>query len=257
MTAGRLSIGIDVGGSGIKAAVVNVETGELLGERIRVKTPQPSTPERCIATMREVVGTLAAARPLAPDVPVGVGIPGVTVDGTVHTAANLDSNWLGFRAEEAIAAALGRRTAIVNDADAAGIAEMRFGAGRGRSGTVLVITLGTGIGSALFRDGRLVPNTELGHIEIHGRDAEHRAAAASRERRHLTWQQWAPDVDEYLRRIDMLLWPDLIILGGGVSKEADKFLPLLTARPMIVAAELRNEAGIVGAAMVGADPPGS
>lgn len=249
---GRLAIGIDVGGSGVKGAAVDVETGELRSPRLRFRTPEPSTPGRVIEVMREIVGRIAESVAIDPQTPVGVGVPAVAIDGIVLTATNIDEEWLGFDAGSAIAAELGRRAAIVNDADAAGLAEMRFGAGRGRQGTVLVVTLGTGVGSALFRNGDLIPNTELGHIEVRGKDAEHRAASAARTRRKLSWQKWASEVDEFLHRVDMLVWPDLIIVGGGVSKDAERFVPLFTVRPTVVAAQLRNEAGIVGAALVGA-----
>jgi polyphosphate glucokinase len=248
----RLAIGIDVGGSGIKAALVDVESGGLASERVRVRTPQPATPGRVIESMRELVDTLSASQPVNAALAVGVGVPGVTDHGIVRTAANIDDAWVGFDAGGAIAAALQRRTAVVNDADAAGVAEMQFGAGRGRQGTVLIVTLGTGIGSALFRDGRLIPNTEFGHIEMRGKDAEQRASAAVRTRRRLTWDKWAAEVNEFLNRMDRLLWPDLVIVGGGVSKEGDKFIPRLAVRPPVVAAQLRNEAGIVGAAMLAA-----
>lgn len=251
--AGRLAIGVDIGGSGIKAAIVDVATGELRGERVRLKTPQPSTPERCIAMVRQIVQTITAGMDLDPAAPIGVGIPGVTIDGIVLTATNIHHDWLGFDASRAVGKALGRPGFIVNDADAAGLAEMRFGAGRGRAGTVLVVTLGTGVGTALFRNGALVPNTELGHIEVRGKDAEQRASAAARTRRRLSWEKWAGEVDEFLARVDRLVWPDLIIIGGGVSKEAGRFIPRLTVRPPVVAAELRNEAGIVGAALVAAE----
>ena len=246
---GRLAIGIDVGGTGIKAAIVDVDAGELRTERVRVKTPQPSTPRRCIDAMEGLVRTLTDTFPLDLSAPVGIGIPGVAIDGTILTATNIDKSWLGFDAGDAIAKALQRRVTIINDADAAGLAELQFGAGRGHSGTVLVITLGTGIGTALFRNGHLVPNTELGHIEIRGRDAESRASATARIRRKLSWVKWASDVDEFLHHIDTLLWPDLIVVGGGASKEAEKFLHRMTVRPPLVTAQLRNEAGIVGAAM--------
>jgi polyphosphate glucokinase len=248
----RLAIGIDFGGSGIKAAVVDVDTGEMRSERLRTRTPQPSTPDRCIAAMREMVEQLAARGNLDSAMPVGLGVPAVTIDGIVLTATNIHSDWLGYDAASGVSRALTRLAATVNDADAAGLAEMRFGAGRGRTGTVLIVTLGTGIGSALFRNGELVPNTELGHIEIRGKDAEVRASSAARTRRKLSWEKWAAEVNEYLRRMDALIWPDLIIVGGGVSKDADKFLPRFTVRPPVVAAKLRNEAGIVGAAIVGA-----
>ncbi len=248
-----LAIGIDFGGSGIKAAVVDVDTGELRSERLRTKTPQPSTPDRCIAAMRELLDRLGAQAHIDPVVPVGLGVPGVIIDGIVLTATNIHSDWLGFDAATAVSRALNRPATAVNDADAAGLAEMRFGAGRGSTGTVFVVTLGTGVGTALFRNDALVPNMELGHIEIRGKDAEIRASSAARTRRKLSWEKWAADVNEYLRRIDMLMWPDLIIVGGGISKDADKFLPRFTLRPPVVAAKLRNEAGIVGAAIVGAE----
>ncbi len=247
-----LAIGIDVGGSGIKAAVVDVARGELVSERVRVRTPRPATPQRVIEAMHGLVVKLAKAVQLDPTTAVGVGIPGVTIDGIVHTAANIDGAWVGFDAAAAIAAALERRTAVVNDADAAGVAEMRFGAGRGHAGTVLIATLGTGIGTALFRNGLLVPNTEFGHLEVRGKDAEQRASAAVRTRRGLSWEKWAVELDEFLHRMDALVWPDLIILGGGVSKDGERFIPRLTVRPPVVAARLRNEAGIVGAAMIAA-----
>ncbi len=251
----RLAIGIDVGGSGIKAAIVDVDTGELRTERVRVKTPQPSTPRRCVEAMEGLVRRLTDVLPLDASAPVGVGVPGVTIGGIVLTASNIDETWLGFDAEGSIAKALKRPTTIVNDADAAGLAELRFGAGKDHTGTILVVTLGTGIGTALFRNGHLVPNTELGHIEVRGRDAESRASASARIRRRLSWEKWSDEVNEFLHRLDMLLWPDLIIVGGGVSKEAEKFLPRFSVRPPVVAAQLRNEAGIVGAAMRAVDRP--
>jgi polyphosphate glucokinase len=246
---GRLAIGIDIGGSGIKAALVDVDSGELRSERIRVKTPQPSTPQRCIAAMSDLVDEITKQVTVDPATPVGVGVPGVTIDGIVLSAANIHEDWLGFDVSDGTSRALKRRAIAINDADAAGIAEMRFGAGRGRMGTVLILTLGTGIGSALFRNGELVPNTELGHMEVRGKDAEHRASSAARIRRKLSWEKWANEVDQFLHRVDFLVWPDLIIVGGGVSKDADKFIKRFTVRPPVVAAQLRNEAGIVGAAM--------
>jgi polyphosphate glucokinase len=225
----------------------------LRSRRVRLKTPEPSTPHRCIATIRTIVASISHDVPVDPSAPIGVGVPGVAMHGVVRTAANIHGDWLGFDAGRAVREALGRPARMVNDADAAGVAEMRFGAGRGQRGTVLIVTLGTGVGTALFRDGHLVPNTELGHIEIRGRDAEDRASAAARIRRKQSWEKWASDVDEYLHRIDALVWPDLVIVGGGVSKEAAKFLPRLTVRPPVVAAQLRNEAGIVGAAVIGVE----
>jgi polyphosphate glucokinase len=250
--SGRLAVGIDFGGTGIKGAVVDVETGQLRSERLRIRTPQPSTPDRCIAVMAQIVEQATAETPIPDGAPVGVGIPAVAIDGIVLTATNIDDDWLGYDAGDGISQRLGRRTAVVNDADAAGLAEMRFGAGRGRQGTVLVVTLGTGVGSALFLNGRLLPNTELGHIQIRGKDAEDRASGAARIRRRMSWEKWADEVDEFLHRLDMLVWPDLIIIGGGASKDADRFIGKFTVRPPVVAAQLRNEAGIVGAAMVAA-----
>lgn len=251
--APRVAIGIDFGGSGIKGAVVDLDHGTLLTERIRIKTPSPATPKACIKVIRELVARISAAYPVPDDAPLGLGIPAAVLDGITVTAVNIDDQWLGFAVESALKEALGREVRVVNDADAAGVGEMRFGAGRGNRGTVVLITLGTGVGSALFRDGHLVPNTELGHIEVRGKDAELRASAASRERRKLSWSDYADELDEYLHRLDMLVWPDLIIIGGGISKDAARFVPRLTVRPRVVAAENRNNAGVVGAATIAAE----
>jgi polyphosphate glucokinase len=237
-------VGVDIGGSGIKAGIVDARRGRLIGERIRVETPRPATPEAVIAATAEVVASLGLDAG-----PVGIGMPGPIVDGVVMTAANIDASWIGVHAPNAFAEAIGRPCAVLNDADAAGLAEMRLGAGKGVPGVVLMLTLGSGIGSALFVDGTLVPNLELGHIEIRGKDAERRASAGARERRGLSIAKWAPLLNEYLVRIDHLVWPGLIILGGGISRRAERFLPLLDVRPPVVPATLRNEAGIVGAAM--------
>ncbi|HET6689526.1 MAG TPA: ROK family protein [Miltoncostaeaceae bacterium] len=237
-------IGVDIGGSGIKAGVVDSRRGVLAGERVRVRTPQPATPEAVVAATAELVASLGPT-----EGPIGVGVPGPIVGGNVLMMANLDESWVGKPAAELFTAAIGRPVTVLNDADAAAVAEMRFGAGKGVRGTVLVLTLGTGIGSALFVDGVLVPNLELGHIEIRGKDAERRASAGARERRNLSFKEWAPLLDEYLAHVDRLIWPDLIILGGGISKRSDKFLPLLSARAPVLPAALRNEAGIVGAAV--------
>jgi polyphosphate glucokinase len=250
--ARRIAIGVDVGGSGVKVAAVDVATGLLVGERRRVATPVPSTPAaviKVIARLVERAGHEAGAE----SCPVGVGVPSPVIDGVTKTAANIDAGWVGFDARGAMSAAIGRPVVVINDADAAGLAEMRFGAGAGAAGTVFVLTLGTGLGSGMFVDGRLVPNTELGHMEIRGRDAERRSASAARVRRGLSWKAWAADLDEHLQAIDKLFWPNLIILGGGVSKNADRFVPYLTVRPPVVAATLRNDAGIVGAAMAAAE----
>jgi polyphosphate glucokinase len=244
----RIGIGIDVGGSAIKAGAVDIDSGHLAGERLQVDTPHPATPAAVIETIRTLVPRVAP-RGARTDLPVGVTVPSVVIEGVTWTAANIDEGWVRFDAEEALENALGRDVIVMNDADAAGLAEMRFGAGRDRSGVVLMLTLGTGVGSALFVDGQLVPNTELGHMEIRGRDAEKRSAAIARLRDNESWEQWAADLDEHLTAIDRILWPSLIILGGGVSHDAEKFVPLLTIRPPIVAAALQNDAGIVGAAM--------
>jgi polyphosphate glucokinase len=235
-------LGIDVGGTGIKAALVDVGRGTLVTDRVRVETPRPARPEAVAAAAAALVDGLGSSL-------VGIGFPAVVLAGTTMTAANVDPAWVGAPAEDIFAAALGRPVTLLNDADAAGLAEVRFGAGAAQQGVVLMLTLGTGIGSALFLDGRLVPNTELGHLEIRGRDAEARASAVVREVRGLSWKRWASRLDEYLRRVDALFWPDLVILGGGVSKQASRFMPLLTTRPPVVAAQLHNDAGIVGAAL--------
>ena len=252
----RLAIGVDVGGSGIKAAVVAVDRGELASERIRIETPQPSTPAAVGETIRELVEQVRRDA-AASDLPIGIGIPSVVLDGVSMTAANIDRAWTGFEAQRVLGEMLGRRVVVLNDADAAGLAEMRFGAGVGRAGVVLVLTLGTGVGSALFVDGRLVPNTELGHMEIRGRDAEKRSAASVRDRRGLPWSGWAENLDEHLDAIDRILWPTVIILGGGVSKKADKFIPDLTCRVPVMPATLQNDAGIVGAALAAAEAEGA
>lgn len=251
MTDQKLAIGVDVGGSGIKVGAVDTATGLLLAPRLRVATPQPSTPEALVRSIARLVKRAGAG--LDPTAVVGVGVPCVVIDGVTWTAANIDQGWIGFDARTTLAKALKRPVVVLNDADAAGLAEMRFGAGRGKKGVVLVLTLGTGVGSALFNDGRLVPNTELGHMEIRGRDAERRSAAAARTRRGLSWKAWTNDLDEHLHAIDRILWPGLLILGGGVSKRADRFIPRLTVRPPVVPASLENDAGIVGAALAAAE----
>jgi polyphosphate glucokinase len=237
--------GIDVGGSGIKGAPVDTRTGELLAQRIRIKTPKPATPEAIATTAVEVV------RRSVWDGPVGCGFPAVVKEGVVRTAANIDKAAIGFDMQERLERDLKCPVRVMNDGDAAGLAEMRWGAGRGCEGVVLMLTLGTGIGTSLFVEGRLVPNTELGHIEVRGKDAEHRASDSARKREDLSWQQYAERLDEYLHQIEDLLWPDLIVIGGGISKKADKFFPHLTARTKVVRAEMLNEAGIAGAALAG------
>jgi polyphosphate glucokinase len=237
-------LGIDIGGSGVKAAPVDTSTGLLLAERHKLETPQPATPDAVAGVVAQLVtdfGWTGAA---------GITFPGVVVDGIVNTAANVDHSWIGTDAAKAFGGATGLAVTVLNDADAAGVAEMRFGAGKGERGTVLMLTFGTGIGSALFIDGVLVPNTEFGHIQIRGKDAEKRASEHAREAGELSWGTWADKVDEYLEHMVALLAPRLIIIGGGVSRKSDKFLPRLTGlRATIVPAAMLNDAGIVGAAM--------
>jgi polyphosphate glucokinase len=246
-----VAIGVDVGGSGIKVGVVDVVRGELLAPRLRVLTPVPSTPDAVVPAIVRTIRRAVKGSPIPvpPDAPVGLGVPCVVLDGVTKTAANIDEGWIDYDARAAIESAMKRPTLVLNDADAAGLAEMRFGAGFGEPGVVFVLTLGTGVGSGLFNDGVLVPNTELGHREIRGRDAERRSAAVARTRRGLSWKAWANDLEEHLQAIDRLFWPNLLILGGGVSKQPEKFIPRLNVRPRVVPARLRNDAGIVGAAM--------
>jgi polyphosphate glucokinase len=236
-------LGVDIGGSGIKAAPVDVARGAFAQERIRIPTPQPATPDAVAAVVADLTARFGGSGS------VGVTLPAVVQGGTVRTAANIDPAWIGTDAAAVLGAATGRPVTVVNDADAAGVAEMRFGAGRDRGGVVLMVTLGTGIGSALFHDGVLVPNTELGHLPLHGGDAEQYAAESVREREDLSWKQWAKRLQHYFRLVEELVWPDLIIVGGGVSKKADKFLPLIHVDTPIVPAQLLNDAGIVGAAL--------
>ncbi|WP_435974253.1 polyphosphate--glucose phosphotransferase [Streptomyces sp. Qhu_M48] len=238
--------GVDIGGSGIKGAPVDLERGALTEERHKVLTPQPATPDGVAGCVVEVVEHFGWTGP------VGVTFPGVVTGSTIRTAANVDPSWIDVDAGTLISDRLGGRpVTVLNDADAAGIAEMTFGAGRGRKGTVIMLTLGTGIGSALFVDGRLVPNTELGHLELKGHDAETRASTKAKEDEDLSWEHWATRrVRKYLAHVEMLFSPELFIIGGGVSRKADKFLPLIEGiRAEIVPAELQNNAGIVGAGM--------
>ncbi|MFK4223710.1 polyphosphate--glucose phosphotransferase [Streptomyces sp. NPDC019890] len=237
--------GVDIGGSGIKGAPVDLERGDLAQERHKVLTPQPATPDAVADGVAEVVGHFDWSGP------VGITFPGVVTGGVTRTAANVDKGWVDVDAGKLLADRLGGLpVTILNDGDAAGIAEMAFGAGRGRKGTVILLTFGTGVGSAVFIDGRLVPNTELGHLELHGHDAEKRASTKAKEDEDLSWHQWAHRVQKYLAHVEMLFSPELFIIGGGVSRKADKFVPLIEGiRAEIVPAELQNNAGIVGAAM--------
>jgi polyphosphate glucokinase len=238
------ALGIDIGGSGIKAAPVDVTTGKLLADRQKIDTPRPALPD----PVADVVKQLTTAFNWSG--PVGITFPGVVIDGVTRTAANLDPAWCGLNTGDLFAKAIGNPVRVLNDADAAGIAEMTFGAGAGEQGTVLMLTFGTGIGSALFIKGILVPNTEFGHVEIRGRDAESRASEHAKNLHDLSWSKWAGHVGEYLQHIEALLSPDLMIVGGGVSRQSDKWVPRLTGiRARIVPAAMLNEAGIVGAAM--------
>lgn len=253
-----LGIGIDIGGTGIKVGLVDLRRGKLAIKRIRVATPKPATPEAVTGAVASAVGALLAAAAesgLLPDgddlssAPFGCAFPGVVKDHRVTFAPNLDRSWIGEDLGALVAEATGREPFILNDADAAGYAEMTFGAGRKcRKGTVIVTTLGTGIGSALFSRARLVPFTELGHLEIDGAEAEHRAAESVRVREELSFEEWAARLTRYYRELEKLFVPDLFIVGGGVSKRADEFLHLIDVETPIVAASLRNSAGIVGAA---------
>jgi len=238
-------LGIDIGGSGIKAAPVDTTTGQLTADRQKLATPRPSTPDAVAAIVQDLVKHFSWTGV------AGITFPGVVASGVIRTAANVDRSWIGVDAVKAFSASSHLSVTVINDADAAGVAEMRFGAGKGVTGTALMLTFGTGIGSALFIDGTLVPNTEFGHVEIRGKDAEKRASELAREEHNLSWDAWAARVDEYLGHMEALLSPDLIIIGGGVSRKADKFLPLLTGlKAKVVPAVLQNEAGIIGAAMV-------
>jgi polyphosphate glucokinase len=241
-----LGFGVDIGGSGIKGCTVDLDAGKLHSERIRIATPDPSKPDAVADVVKQIVDEFGWRGP------VGVTLPAVIKRGVAHTAANIDTSWHGTDAATLFAERLGlpaKDVVVLNDADAAGIAEISYGWPDDREGVVVLLTFGTGIGSAVFVDGRLVPNTEFGHLEVDGHDAETRAAASVKEDKDLSWAEWATRVSRYIRGLEDLIWPDLIIAGGGVSKKADKWLPLLEVRTRVVAAELRNDAGIVGAAV--------
>lgn len=238
-------IGIDFGGTGIKAAVVDLSAGELVSNREKIQTPRPATPDAVAEVFAELVGRFPASTS-----PIGVTVPGVVRHGIVHSAANIDPAWIKTDADAVFTAALGRDVHVVNDADAAGVAEVEYGAAKGQQGLVIVTTLGTGIGSALIHNGVLIPNSELGHLEIDGYDAETRAANSAREQEKLSWEDWAARLTTYYRAVERLFSPELFVVGGGVSKSSDAFLPLLKIETPIIAAKLRNSAGIIGAALV-------
>lgn len=237
------AFGIDIGGSGIKGATVDLARGVLTTERHRIPTPKPSTPEAVAEVIRMLVSHFAWKGP------IGCTFPGVVQHGVVGSAANVDKSWVGVDGATLFQRATRCPVTLLNDADAAGLAEMAYGAAKGEKGTVLVLTFGTGIGSALFSEGRLVPNTEFGHLELRGKDAEKRASDKVREDGRLSWEDWATRVDEYLHHLELLFSPDLFVIGGGASNKAERFLPLLTVKARVVPAALRNQAGIVGAAL--------
>jgi polyphosphate glucokinase len=236
-------LGIDIGGTGIKGAPVDTDVGDLTADRFRLETPKKSKPHEVGKVVEQIVKHF-------PDIdgPIGITFPGVVISGVVHTSANMDKSWIDFDADKFFTDQLARPVTMMNDADAAGLAEMRFGAGKDRKGVVVMITLGTGIGCAVFNNGVLMPNTEFGHIEIDGKDAERIASGSARDDEKLSWKDYGKRVQKYLRKLDALIWPDLVILGGGVSKEAEKFLADVKVRVPVVTAELLNSAGIVGAA---------
>ena len=236
-------LGIDIGGSGIKGAPVDTDTGVMLAARYRIPTPQPSKPQPVAEVIAEIAEYFEWKGP------IGAGFPAVVQDGVTMSAANVHKKWIKKDAAALITEVTGCETCVINDADAAGLAEMAFGAGRDRKGTVLIVTLGTGIGTAIFTDGYLLPNTEFGHMEIKGEDAEVWTSDAARKREDLSWVEWASRLDVYLGTMEFLISPDIIILGGGVSKKHDKFIPLLNLQAEVVPAQLLNEAGIVGAAL--------
>lgn len=236
--------GIDFGGTGIKGAMVDLKKGEFSADRLKIATPQPATPDAVADVFAELFDHFGC-----PEVKIGITVPGIVKHGVVGSAANIDKSWIGTDADQLITDRLDREVHVVNDADAAGLAEVRYGAAKGHKGLVMVTTLGTGIGSALIYDGVLVPNSELGHLEIDGKDAEKWTANSAREKKDLSWKQWAERLQVYYSRLEALFSPDLFVVGGGVSKESDKFLPLLDLKTEIVPAQLRNKAGIIGSAL--------
>ncbi|MEY3855613.1 MAG: hypothetical protein RJA45_83 [Actinomycetota bacterium] len=244
----KVAIGIDIGGTGIKGAMVDVKNGELIGERLRVETPPGGRPNDIAEVVRELV---LALDPKGESISIGICFPAVVQHGVTKSAANVSKEWIDLDADKLFTGIIGKSVHLINDADAAGVAEMKFGVGKKTKGVVMMTTLGTGIGSALFVDGKLVPNTELGHIEIDGVDYETMAAFSAKEREELSWEQWAERLQTYYSKLERLFSPDLFIVGGGVSKEHEDFLPLLKLNTKIVPAKLRNSAGIIGAAMIG------
>ncbi|MEX0781188.1 MAG: ROK family protein [Dehalococcoidia bacterium] len=243
------ALGIDIGGTGIKAAIVDTRNGRLTSRRNRLNTPRPATAEGVTATVRELFDRVDPAKFSA----VGVGFPSAIKDGRAMTAVNMDDSWLDVRPGELIGQAIGLRVAVLNDADAAGLAEVRFGAARGISGTVVLITLGTGIGTSLFRDGVLIPNAELARVRIKGKEAQRKASESARKRRGVSWEEWAADVEAYLQELEQMIWPDLVLIGGGASARAHFFMHHIDMRMPVRPARFRNDAGIIGAATYAAD----
>ncbi len=244
MSAGSVALGIDIGGTGIKGGLVDVPAGTLLGKRHYIPTPKPPTPEAIAEAVREMRDHFDVPT----GTPVGVAFPAIVRHGIVRNATNIDPSWIGMNAETLFTEALGAPATVLNDADAAGLAEMALGAGREAEGVTLVVTLGTGIGSALFLDGRLLPNTEFGHLSINGNDCCPWASGAARVKEGLSWAQWISRLQDYLGFAEFLMWPDLIIIGGGISQDAGQFLPLLQLDARVVQAQMQNDAGIIGAA---------
>jgi len=247
-----IALGIDIGGSGIKGAPVDLVKGELIGERQKIATPTKSTPENIAAVVGEIADAFLDTLP--PDAPIGITIPGIVKRGVVKSAANIDKAWMNCDGQSLFSEVLGRHVLLVNDADAAGVAEARFGAAKDKDGLILVTTLGTGIGIGMLYDGVLIPNAEFGHLELNGHDAETRASSAAKDREDLSYEQWATErLQPYYAFLEFLMSPDLLVVGGGVSRKADKFLPLLKLDTPIVPAVLRNAAGIIGAAALAAE----
>lgn len=247
----QCGIGIDIGGTGTKGGIVDLATGQLVGERFRIPTPQPATPKAVAGVVKQIVDELQS-RPEAPapDSHVGIVFPAIIKNGVALSAANVDKSWINTNVDALMTETLGREVEALNDADGAGLAEAHYGAGKGKEGLVMVITLGTGIGSAMILNGQLVPNAELGHLEIDGFDAETKASAAAREREQLPWKKWAKKrLQRYFSHVEFLFSPSLFVIGGGVSKNSEKFLPYLELRTPVEIAALRNNAGIVGAAL--------